>query len=61
MVCGQKVALGRAHQHQTVTIAVSETTLAIDLGDGESRVTRRTTNKPARSIKGARPRAVGSG
>ena len=31
MVCGQKIALGRLHRWQTVTIAVSETTLAIEL------------------------------
>ena len=35
MVCGQKVALGRLHRWQTVTIAVSETTLAIELPDQE--------------------------
>jgi hypothetical protein len=27
MVVGQKVALGRTHKHQTVTVLVSETTL----------------------------------
>jgi len=43
MVVGQKIALGRAHKHQTVTIWVSETTLAIELDDGETRVVRRTT------------------
>jgi transposase InsO family protein len=56
MVCGQKVALGRAHKHRTVTIAVSETTLAIDLGDGDTRIVRRTTTRPVRSIKEHRPR-----
>jgi hypothetical protein len=45
-VCRQKIALGRAHRHQTVTIHVSETTLAIEV-DGETRVVRRTTT-PAR-------------
>jgi hypothetical protein len=43
MVCGQKVALGRIHQHQTVTVHVSDTTLAVELDDGETRVVRRTT------------------
>jgi hypothetical protein len=51
MVCGQKVAPGRAHRHQTVTIAVSETTLAIELDDGDTRIVRRTTDKAVRNIK----------
>ena len=33
MVVGQKVALGRVHKHQTVTVAVPETTLVIELDD----------------------------
>jgi hypothetical protein len=59
MVCLQKVALGRTHQHQTVTVHVSDTTLAIEL-DGETRVVRRTTTVPVRNIKADRPRAVPS-
>jgi transposase InsO family protein len=51
MVAGQKVALGRERHHQTFTIMVSETTLAIHLDDGEVRVVARTTTKPVRSIK----------
>ena len=58
VVCGQKVALGRAHQHQTVSVHVSETTLAIELDDGETRVVRRTTTLPVRNIKADRPRPV---
>lgn len=58
MICGQKIALGRAHRHQTVTIAVSDTTLVIDLGDGDTRVVRRTTTQPVRNIKAGRPRAA---
>jgi transposase InsO family protein len=60
MVCGQRVALGRAHQHQTVTVAVSETTLAIELDDQEVRVVRRTTTLPVRNIKADRPRTATS-
>jgi hypothetical protein len=45
MVVGQKVALGRIHAYRTVTIAVSETTLAIELDDGETLVLRRTTTQ----------------
>ena len=42
MVCGQKIALGRLHKHKTVTITVSETTLAIDPADEDTRIVRRT-------------------
>ena len=60
MVCGQKVALGRVHRWQTVTIHVADTTLAIELDDGETRVVRRTTTLPVRNIKADRPRTVPS-
>jgi hypothetical protein len=57
MVAGQKVAIGRQFQHHTVVVHVSETTLAMELPDGETRVVRRTTSQPVRSVKGQRPRA----
>ena len=38
MVAGQRVALGRAHAHQTVTVLVAETTLAVELDDADGRV-----------------------
>lgn len=60
MVAGQKVALGRLHQHQTVTVTVSDTTLAIELPDGDAKVVRRTTTQPVRSIKDQRPRIATS-
>jgi hypothetical protein len=56
MVCGQKVALGRLHRWQTVTIAVSDTTLAVELPDQEPKIIRRTTSTAVRNIKAARPR-----
>jgi len=59
MVAGQKVALGRAHAHQTVTVHVAEATLAVEV-EGETRVIRRTTTQPVRSIKGQRPRTAAS-
>ena len=59
-VCGQKIALGRGHKHHTVTIAVSDTTLAIELDDGDTRVVRRTTTKLVRNIKSMRPRTAPS-
>jgi hypothetical protein len=51
MVAGQKVALGRERRHQSVTIAVSETTLAIELDGGDTRLVRRTTDHAVHSIK----------
>jgi transposase InsO family protein len=60
MVVGQKIALGRIHAYRTVTIAVSETTLAIELDDGETKVVRRTTTQAIRNIKANRPRTVTS-
>ena len=56
-VCNQKVALGRVHRYQTVVIWVSETTLAIELDAGETRVVRRTTTTPVTNIKSIRPRS----
>jgi transposase InsO family protein len=60
VVCGQKIALGRVHAGQTLTVAVSDTTLAIELDDAETRVVRRTTTKPVRNIKADRPWTVPS-
>jgi transposase InsO family protein len=58
MVAGQNAALGRAHAGQTVTVMVCDATLAIELPDGDTRVIRRTTTQPVRSIKGQRPRTA---
>jgi hypothetical protein len=57
MVTGQTAALGRAHAGQTVTVLVVGITLAIELGDGDTRVIRRITTQPVPSIKGQRLRA----
>jgi hypothetical protein len=35
VVCRQKIVLGRVHAAQTITIALSDTTLAIELDDAE--------------------------
>jgi hypothetical protein len=37
-------------------VTVSDTTLAIDLGDGDVKVVRPTNSQPVPSIKGQRPR-----
>jgi hypothetical protein len=57
MVAGQKVSLGRANAHATVTIDVTEGELHIDC-DGTVRSFRRTTNLAVHSIKAHRPRKV---
>lgn len=57
-VCGQRVGLGRGYAHRTLTIAVSDTTLAIQLDDADVRLIRRTTNQPVRSIKSRPPRTA---
>jgi hypothetical protein len=60
MVCGQKIALGRSHAGQTVTVHVSDTTLAIEFDDAETRVVRSTTTTPVRNIKADQPRTIPS-
>ena len=55
MVCGQKVALGRINAGQTVTVHVSDTTLAIELDHGEPRTVRRT---PPRKSVTSKPTAT---
>lgn len=57
MVVGQKVALGRVHAGQTVSINVTDTELAIVCDDGV-RTVRRTSQHPVRNIKASRPRKV---
>ena len=54
VVCRQRVALGRIHAGHTVTVHVSEHTLAIEL-DGETRTVRRTTSRPVVVVKANRP------
>lgn len=54
MVAWQKVALGRVHAHQTITIDVSETELVFHCDDGV-RTVRRTNNRPVTQIKAQRP------
>lgn len=60
VVAGQKLAIGRAYAHHTVTVHVAETTVTVE-ADGETRVFRRTSTKPVRSIKGQRPRTAVTG
>ncbi len=60
MVAGQKLALGRAYRHQTVIVTASETSIAVQLEDGETRTVRRTTSQCLTS-KGQRPRTATQG
>jgi hypothetical protein len=56
MVAGQKIALGRIHAGQVVTVHVAAETITIELDDQGSRTVRRTTTQPVRSIKAAQSR-----
>ena len=56
MVVGQKIALGRIHARQTVTVHVAADTITIDLDSGDTRTIRRTTTQAVRSIKAQQPR-----
>ena len=58
MVASQRVALGRQFTHATVTVHVSQTTLAIELPDGETKIVRRTTDQAVRNIRTQRPRTA---
>lgn len=58
MVTEQKMALGRTHAGHTVTVTASETTISVDLPDGDDRTFRRTTTAAVRSLKGQRPRTA---
>jgi hypothetical protein len=55
-VCGQRLGLGHGYGRRTLTIAVSNTTLAVELDDGDVRVVRRTNTKPVTTIKSRPPR-----
>jgi hypothetical protein len=57
-VCGQRVGVGRAYARRTLTVMVSDTTLAIELDDGHNHIVRRTTTSPAITIKARSPRTV---
>ena len=57
-ICGQRIGLGRDYARRTVSIAVSETALAVELGDGDIRIIRRTTTQAVRNIKSRPPRTA---
>ena len=49
VVAGQKIALGRIHARQVVTVHVAADTITIDLGGDDVRTIRRTTTQAAAS------------
>ena len=49
MVAGQKIALGRIHARQVVTVHVAADTITIDPGGDDVRTIRRTTTQAAAS------------
>ena len=55
MVVGQKIALGRTHAHQELTVHVAEYTITVELDDGGHRTFRRTTTHPVRNHKAQKP------
>jgi hypothetical protein len=55
MVVGQKIALGRIHARNVVTVHVAADTITIDFGD-DTRTVRRTTTQPVRTVKVHQPR-----
>jgi transposase InsO family protein len=57
-VCGQQIHLGRRYAGRTLTVAVSQTTLAVTLDDADTHVVRRTTTSPVRNIKSRPPRTA---
>ena len=57
-VANQRVGCGRAFAHQTLTIRVSETTITVELGDGDTHVVRRTTTSAVTIIKSRPPRTA---
>ena len=59
-VASQRVALGRQYKHTVVTVHVSETTLAIQLPDGDTKIIRRASDQAVRNIRTQRPRTATS-
>ena len=56
MVVGQKIALGRIHAREMVSIRVSPQTITIEIGADDIRTIRRTTDQPVRNMQAQRPR-----
>jgi hypothetical protein len=59
-ICGQRVGVGRAYAHRTLTAVVSDTTLAIELDDGDTHIVRRTNTRAVTILKARPPRSAPS-
>ena len=59
-VCGQRVGVGRAYAQRTLTVLVSQTTLAIELDDGDTHIVRRNNTRPVTILKARSPRTTPS-
>ena len=57
-VTRQRIGLGRAFARQTLTVHVSDTTITVDIGDGDTHMTRRTTTTAVTTIKSRPPRTA---
>lgn len=55
MIAGQKIALGRTHAHQELSVCVADHTITVELDDGGHRTFRRTTTDPVRNHKAQKP------
>jgi transposase InsO family protein len=59
-VCGQRVGVGRAYAHRTLTVIVSDTTLVIELDDCDTHIVRRTNTRAVTILKSRPPRSATS-
>jgi hypothetical protein len=57
-VAKQRIGCGRAFARQTLTVHVSEATITVELGDGDTRTVRRTTTTTVTTIKSRPPRTA---
>jgi len=57
-VARQRIGLGRAFARHTLTVHVSDTTITVELGDGDTHVARRTTTMAVVTIKSRPPRTA---
>jgi hypothetical protein len=57
-VAKQRIGCGRAFARQTLTVHVSETTITVELGDGDTHTVRRTTTTTVTTIKSRPPRTA---
>jgi hypothetical protein len=57
-VARQRIGCGRVFARQTLTVHVTDTTITIELGDGDNHSVRRTTTTAVTTIKSRPPRTA---